>query len=174
MLSRLTPGASSRVAKCVTSKTSSGRLSCQTCVYRHGAGGEGKKCAPPEVAFRTAAGRLAAVAFEQNSWDAARHTGRNSYFDYQALQRLPNLVTTRSNVYAVRITIGYFEAEPNPGGVDLAHPDGYRLGPEIGSDTGEVKRHRAFYIIDRSIPVAFESGENHNVDRCILLRRYIE
>lgn len=106
--------------------------------------------------------------------DAARNTNRNSYFAYQALQRLPNLVTTRSNVYAVWVTVGYFEVGQNPSGVDATHPDGFRLGQEIGSDTGEVKRHRAFYIIDRSIPVAFESGENHNVDRCILLRRYIE
>ena len=37
-----------------------------------------------------------------------------------------------------------------------------------------VTRHRAFYMIDRSIPVAFEPGENHNVDRAILLRRFIE
>ena len=54
------------------------------------------------------------------------------------------------------------------------HPDGFRLGKELGSDAGTVKRHRAFYIIDRSIPVAFEPGENHNVDRAVLLRRFIE
>ena len=42
------------------------------------------------------------------------------------------------------------------------------------ADTGEVKRHRAFYMIDRTIPVGFEPGENHNVDRAILVRRYIE
>jgi hypothetical protein len=29
-------------------------------------------------------------------------------------------------------------------------------------------------MVDRSIPVAFEPGENHNVDRAILLRRFIE
>jgi len=48
------------------------------------------------------------------------------------------------------------------------------LGKELGSDTGNIKRHRAFYLIDRSIPVAFEPGENHNVDRAIVLRRFIE
>ena len=46
--------------------------------------------------------------------------------------------------------------------------------PELGSDTGEIERHRAFYIIDRSIPVGFERGFNHNVDRAILLKRFIE
>ena len=57
---------------------------------------------------------------------------------------------------------------------DIAHPDGYQLGQEIGIDTGEVERHRSFYIIDRSIPVAFEPGENHNVEDTILLKRFIE
>ncbi|MCA9122872.1 MAG: hypothetical protein H6822_27410 [Planctomycetaceae bacterium] len=89
---------------------------------------------------------------------------RNPYFRYQSLQRLSNLVTCRSNVYAVWITIGVFEVDPVTGG----------LGQEIGSETGEVQRHRAFYMIDRSIPVAYEPGENHNVDRAILVRRFIE
>jgi hypothetical protein len=35
-------------------------------------------------------------------------------------------------------------------------------------------RHRSFFIIDRSIPVAFERGRNHNVDRTILLRKVLE
>lgn len=103
---------------------------------------------------------------------------RNSLFRYGVLNRLGNLVTTRSNVYAIWITVGYFEVEPNRvQGVtvwDAFHPDGYRVAQEIGIETGEVERHRAFYLVDRSIPVAFEPGENHNVDRCILLRRYIE
>jgi len=41
-------------------------------------------------------------------------------------------------------------------------------------DSGEVQRHRAFYFVDRSIPVACEPGQNHNVDRAIVLRRFIE
>jgi hypothetical protein len=44
----------------------------------------------------------------------------------------------------------------------------------LGSDTGEIRRHRAFYIYDRSIPVAFERGQNHNVHRGLLLQRIIE
>lgn len=89
---------------------------------------------------------------------------RNAYFQYQTLQRMGNLVTTRSNVYAIWITIGYFEVDPDTG----------LLGQELGSDTGEVERHRAFYLIDRSIPVGYEPGENHNVEKTLLLRRYIE
>ena len=98
---------------------------------------------------------------------------QNSYFAYQGLERISNLVTTRSNVFGVWLTIGYFEAVPW-GSVDAGHPDGYQLGEEIGSDTGEVERHRAFYIFDRSIPVGYERGQNHNVNRAILLKRYIE
>ena len=58
---------------------------------------------------------------------------------------------------------------------DLAnHPDGYQLGQELGSDTGETRRHRAFYIIDRSIPVGFQRGKDLNVENAVLLKRYIE
>jgi hypothetical protein len=118
---------------------------------------------------------------------------KHPYFRYQAIQRLENLTTTRSNEYAVWITVGFFEMEPvpashrqalvdlNPAGpqvgqelFDRLYPEGMWLTTEMGSDTGQVQRYRGFYIIDRSIPVAFEPGRNHNVDRAILLRRRIE
>jgi len=103
-----------------------------------------------------------------------RNTDRNPYFHYEGLQRLANLTTPRSNVYAIWITMGYFEVEPNPGGVDPAHPDGYRLRQELGIDTGEVTRHRAFYIIDRTVPVGFQRGYDLNTEKAILLKRFIE
>jgi hypothetical protein len=117
---------------------------------------------------------------------------RNAYFQYHKLQRLGNLLTSHSNVYAVWITVGYFEVYPwngadpnnlalsrsNPAAVtpfpDAAHPDGYQLGPELGSDSGHTKRHRGFYIIDRSIPVGYKNGQDVNADRTIVLRRFIE
>jgi len=111
--------------------------------------------------------------------DLPRHT-RNSFFRYELLHRLGNMVTTRSNVYATWMTVGYFEMEPNidptSGQVvfDDLHPEGLRVAQEIGIDTGEIQRHRAFYMIDRTIPVAFEPGQNHNVDKCVLVRRFIE
>lgn len=83
-----------------------------------------------------------------------QHTDRNAYFRYRGINRLSNLLTTHWNVFAVWSTVGYFEVEDNPGGPDEAHPDGYRIGQEIGADSGSIKRHRAFYLIDRSIPVA--------------------
>ena len=105
---------------------------------------------------------------------------RNTHFQIADLQRLSNLLTTRSNVYAVWITMGYFEVTPwdsngdNIQDFDTAHPDGYQLGAELGSDSGEIKRHRAFYIFDRTIPVGFEPGHNHNIDDATLVKRYIE
>lgn len=102
-------------------------------------------------------------------------TDRNPYFRYQGLQRLGNLVTTRSNVYAIWITVGYFEVEPAPPGYDPnVYPDGYRLGQELGIETGEIERHRAFYLIDRSIPVGFRRGQDLNVEKAVLLGRFIE
>ena len=116
----------------------------------------------------------ARMLFESRMNDRYNQSDRNPYFRYASLQRLGNLVTTRSNVYAVWITAGYFEVEPDPTNDRTLHPDGYRLAQELGSDTGDVKRHRGFYVIDRSIPVAFEPGVNHNVDRAVVLRRFIE
>jgi hypothetical protein len=102
------------------------------------------------------------------------NTDRNPYFRYEGLQRLGNLVTTHSNQFAIWVTIGYFEVMHWDGGVDAYHPDGYTIGRELGTSTGEVKRHRAFYIYDRTIPVGFVRGEDLNVEKGILVKRYIE
>jgi hypothetical protein len=117
---------------------------------------------------------------------------RHPYFRYQPMQRLANLTTTRSNVYAVWITVGFFETEPVPREhqsaviasgqtpakgqaiFDKLYPEGMWLTTEMGSDTGQTQRFRGFYILDRSIPVAYEPGRNHNVDRAVLLRRRID
>lgn len=105
---------------------------------------------------------------------------RNPYFHLQELQRMQNLVTTRSNVYAVWITVGYFEVTPAPTAQGASapdptvYPDGYQLGQEVGTDTGDIKRHRAFFILDRSIPVGFSRGQDLNFDKAVLIRRFIE
>ena len=100
------------------------------------------------------------------------NTDRNAFFRYQNMQRLGNLVTTRSNVFAIWITVGYFELVPMDD--PITGQSKLTLGPELGTDTGDINRYRAFYVVDRSIPVAFQPGKNHNVDRAVLLRRYIE
>lgn len=96
----------------------------------------------------------------------------NPMFRYQAYQRLGNIAGTQSNVFAVWMTIGYFELEPVP--VSAVHPDGWALGEELGVDTGDIRRHRGFYIIDRSIPVGYQPGRDHNVENVIQLKRFIE
>jgi hypothetical protein len=123
--------------------------------------------------------------FQYASSAQVDHTDRNPYFRYEGLERLGNLVTTRSNVYAVWITVGYFEVSPAsqlPGypwsltaaQIQAIYPDGYTLGRELGIDTGEIERHRAFYIFDRTIPVGFQRGQDLNAEKAILLNRFIE
>ena len=130
---------------------------------------------------------------------------RNPHFFYQPLTRLGNLTTTRSGVFAVWITVAYFEVEPAPawneldpntgmtprskfGGdsgsrkaeliaralYDHVYPEGYQLGQEVGIETGNTRRHRGFYIVDRTLPVGFKPGEDLNVENIIRLRRRIE
>ena len=123
-------------------------------------------------------------AFNESNADrrdfALQNRQTNAYFRYRDLMKLGNSVTAQSNVFAVWVTVGFFEIEPNydangnPYAVDAFHPDGYQFGIERGSDVGEVVRHRTFYIIDRSVPVGFEPGVNHNVDDAILVRRQLE
>ncbi len=85
------------------------------------------------------------------------------FTEFLPITRLANLVTTRSNVFAVRITVGFFEQDAETG-----------LGLEYGAEQGKSRRHRAFYVLDRSIPVGFQIGQSLNTDRCMLLRRIIE
>lgn len=94
---------------------------------------------------------------------SAAGTPRNPFRDFQHVARLANLVTTRSNVFAVRVTLGFFEFDPATG-----------LGREYGEDEGRVKRHKAFYVMDRSIPVGYIPGEDLNTNDCIIVRRIIE
>ncbi len=110
-----------------------------------------------------------------------RDSNRHAYFRYQPLIKLGSMTTTRSNVYAIWVTMGYFEVQAVPPDVmasdpqqKLRTPDGYILVRELGSDGGNITRHRAFCVVDRSIPVGFQRGENYNVDKTILVKRIIE
>ena len=134
---------------------------------------------PPTVPPMTDAAR---PLFASDNTLPYQDASRNAYFRYQGLQKIGNLFSTNSNCYAVWITVGYFEVEANdadnnsntPAQIDAAHPDGLRLAQEVGVDEGNVKRHRAFFIIDRSIPVGYEPGHRHNTDKAVLLKRFIE
>ncbi|WP_428304900.1 hypothetical protein [Lacipirellula sp.] len=131
--------------------------------------------------------------FSVNSTLAYNNTDRNPYFRYQPITRLNNLVTNRSNVYAMWVTIGFFEVDevpdwnatsgPQPVKANFnndrelykrVYPEGYSFGREDGVDIGNVRRIRSFYIIDRTLPAGFEPGADHNVDETVRLRRRIE
>jgi hypothetical protein len=85
---------------------------------------------------------------------AARDHGQDAFFRYDMPLRMANLVTTRSNVFAIWVTIGYFD--------------------DSGQEIEPKRRNRAFYIFDRSIPVGYEAGKDHNARDAVLLRRIIQ
>jgi hypothetical protein len=94
----------------------------------------------------------------------------NPHTALENVLRLSDVTTTRSNVFAIWITVGYFTVEkfddisklkekyPDPKFEHITdadtfkavYPDGCVLGAEMGIDDATVKRHRAFYLIDRS------------------------
>ena len=63
---------------------------------------------------------------------------RNPYFRHQFISKLDSMTTTRSSVFSVWLTVGYFEVERVPGFDPTnashisAYPDGYQLGPGAG------------------------------------------
>jgi hypothetical protein len=63
--------------------------------------------------------------------------------------RLSNLTTDQSNVFAMWVTVALFEYDPVTG-----------FGKEYTNSAGEPERERAFYIIDRTVPVGFLPGED--------------
>ncbi len=85
---------------------------------------------------------------------------RSAYFRHDMRQRLGNLVTYRSSVFAIWVTVGFFEVDPT-----TLQP---QINREVGREEGQIQRYRGFYLVDRSIPVAFEPGFNHNVDQAII------
>src|SRR5262249_8491377 len=68
----------------------------------------------------------------------------------QMLSKTYNNLTTRSNVFAVWVTVGYFEVledkDPNTG--EPVRP--VKLGAEIGKAENRQVRHRFFAVVDRS------------------------
>ena len=101
--------------------------------------------------------------FDFGNTSPTYNANRNAYFRNLQRQRLGNLVTTKSSVFAIWVTVGYFEVDENG-----------LVGAEIGSDTGDVQRNRGFFMFDRSIPMAFEPGKNHNIEKGILVESIIE
>ena len=90
-------------------------------------------------------------------------TQRHVFTDRYPITRIANLTSNRSNVFAVYVTIGLFEYDQTNSAI----------GIEYGADKGEVERFKAFYIIDRTVPVGYRTGEDHNIEKTILVRRYL-
>ena len=131
--------------------------------------------------------------FDYDSTNASDNTDRSFAFRNGFRTRLANMTTTKSSVFACWITAGFFEVDQAGNLVDTAGvpvdddddpaTEPNRLRPkypingqaaEIGAESGEQVRHRGFFIFDRSIPVAYEPGKNHNIDKAILLKTIIE
>ena len=102
-----------------------------------------------------------------NFTDPYRNADKDAAFRMQTISRLNNSVTVRSNVYAIWVTVGYFQWQDDDN-------DGIKDFPEELIEVTPRNRNRGFYMFDRSIPVAYERGEDHNVHDAILLRRIIQ
>ncbi|GAA5504922.1 hypothetical protein [Novipirellula caenicola] len=91
--------------------------------------------------------------------------GRNPFLRYQTLMRMPNLTSDNSQVFLVRMTMGFFEVDPT---------NVNNLGREYKEALGENQRYQAMFIIDRSIPVGFVPGQEMNARNTIIFERFYQ
>jgi len=78
------------------------------------------------------------------------------YLRDQLLAKIHGHLTTRSHVFAVWVTAGFFEVTD-----DAARP--VKLGAELGRAEGRHVRHRMFAVVDRSVLV-YNPGPQRRFD----------
>ena len=84
------------------------------------------------------------------------------FMRYQTLMRMPNLVSNNSQVFLLRMTLGFFEVDAATG----------ELGREYNADAGTSERFKATFVVDRSIPVGFEPGKDLNTRDVVVFESY--
>jgi hypothetical protein len=65
---------------------------------------------------------------------------------------MPNLVSNNSQVFLIRMTMGFFEVDADSG----------ELGDEYRANEGMSERFKGTFVIDRSIPVGYQPGVDLN------------
>ncbi len=84
------------------------------------------------------------------------------FLRYQTLMRMPNLASNNSQVFVLRMTLGFFEVDATTG----------ELGREYNADAGTSERFKATYVVDRSVPVGFEPGKDLNTRDVVVFESY--
>ena len=69
-----------------------------------------------------------------------------------------------SQVFLIRLTLGFFEVKVDGGTKGL--------GREYNSDTGMSERYKATFVVDRSIPVGFAPGKDFNARNVVVFESY--
>ena len=89
---------------------------------------------------------------------------RNPFMRQQTLMRMPNLVSDNSQVFLLRMTVGFFE-------IDAATQS---LGREYNAEIGRSQRYQGTFVIDRSVPVGFSPGKDLNARDVVVFESYAQ
>lgn len=102
--------------------------------------------------FVRSVGELPAVNPADATVNPASNRLRNPWMRYQTLMRMPNLVANNSQVFLIRLTLGFFEVDAATG----------ELRDEYRATEGLAERFKGTFVIDRSIPVGYQPGVDMN------------